>query len=137
MLLSIKKIAVISLVLATAAINLIMFTFQPTAPSPTKTTISEILANPSKWENVLVEVEGIIDGVVTIPEIKLPFNYWLIDEASKTNRIGVLWTGKGVLRAGEHALITGTVKSGYEKRLTAEGWVNSTLVYYIQAQAVD
>jgi len=137
MLLSIKRIAVISLVLATAAIGLIMFGFQSTAPSPAKTTISEILANPSKWENVLVEVEGVIDGVVTIPEIKLPFKYWLIDEANKANKIGVSWTGRGVLCAGEHALITGTVKSGYEKRLTAEGWVNSVLVYYIEAQAVD
>jgi len=132
-----KKIAVTSLIFTIIAIGLIMVSQQPSTPSPTKTTISEILANPSAWENKLVEVEGIIDGVVTIPEIKLPFNYWLIDEANKTNKIGVLWIGKGVLRAGEHALTTGTVKSGYEKRLTAEGWVNSVLVYYIEARAVD
>jgi len=134
-LLSIKKILLISFIFATIAIGLILVSFQPCTPGPTKTTTSEILANPATWENKLVEVEGVIDGVVTIPEIRLPFSYWLIDEANKTNRIGVSWTGK-VLRAGEHALITGTVKSGYEKRLTAEGWLNSTLVYHIEAQAV-
>jgi len=87
-------------------------------------------------ENKLVEVEGVIDGVITIPEIKLPFSHWLIDEANKTKSIGVLWTGE-TLTTGEHTLITGIVKSGYEKKLTAEGWVNSTLVYYIKAQAVS
>lgn len=125
-----------ALVFATMAIGFIMFGFQPGGPSPTKTTISEILADPSSWENKLVQVEGVIDGVVTIPEIRLPFNYWLIDKADKTNRIGVSWNGKETLRAGETALITGTVKSSYEKKLTSEGWVNSTLVYYIEARAV-
>jgi len=84
----------------------------------------------------MVQVEGIIDGVVTIPEIKLPFNYWLIDKTSEADRIGVLWKEKETLRMGETALVTGIVKSNYEKKLTSEGWVNSTLVYYIEAQAV-
>ena len=133
---SAKKIAVTSLVFAIIAIGLIMVSFQPSTPGPTKTTISEILANSSLWENKLGLVEGIIDGVVTIPEIRLPFNYWLIDKTNKANRIGVLWNGKETLRAGEPALITGIVKSSYEKKLTAEGWANSTLVYYIEARAI-
>jgi len=136
-LLSTKKIAVMALVFATMVIVFIMVGFQPSSPSLTKTTISEILTNPSSWENKLVQAEGIIDGVVTIPETKLPFNYWLIDKTNKENRIGVLWNGKETLRAGETALVTGIVKSGYEKKLTSEGWVNSTLVYYIEAKAVN
>jgi len=136
-LLSAKKIAVMALVFATMAIVLIMVGFQPSSPSPTKTTISEILADPSSWENKLVQAEGIIDGVVTIPEIKLPFNYWLIGKTDEADRIGVLWKGKETLRVGETALVTGIVKCGYEQKLTSEGWVNSTLVYYIEAQAVS
>jgi len=135
-LLSAKKIAVMALVFATMAMVLIMVGFRPSGPSPIKTTISEILANPPSWENKMVQVEGIIDGVVTIPEIKLPFNYWLIDKTSEADRIGVLWKEKETLRVGETALVTGIVKSNYEKKLTSEGWVNSTLVYYIEAQAV-
>jgi len=85
----------------------------------------------------LVQAEGTIDGVVTIPEIRLPFNYWLIDKTDEADRIGVLWKEKETLRVGETALVTGIVKSGYEKKLTSEGWVNSTLVYYIEAKAVS
>ncbi len=108
----------------------------PNTPSSIKTTISEILADPSTWENEIVEVVGIIDGVVTIPTVRLPFNYWIFDESNKTKRIGVLWNGKEPLMIGEPARLSGVFKSGYEQCLSC-GWVNTTLVYYIEAQAVN
>lgn len=113
-------------------VGLIMMLPPPT-PDITKMTVSEIVANPALLENQTVEVEGMIDGVITIPEVRLPFNHWLVDKGDKKSKIGLLWANDEALEVGSYVRIVGTVTKGYAQRLAMEGWVNSSPVYYIEA----
>lgn len=97
----------------------------------TRNTISEILSNPTAWENKTVKVEGTIRGEPVIGII-YPFNFWLCDKENQTLRIGVKWHSEVDL-SGKNALVIGVVKKGY-------AWVHPDhpgwRVYFIEASSI-
>ena len=85
-------------------------------------------------ENQVVTVRGRIHRIVTIPEIRLPYNA-VIDTG--TCHIGV-FIGQGLedLKEGSEVTIVGIVKKGYVEKLSDEGWVKSKEVYFIVAKEI-
>jgi len=102
------------------------------SPSPTGTTILEIVFNPESWANKKVKVDGTIIGpLIYIPEIKPPYNYLLQDKDNLTVSIGVKHSGE-TLENSPYVTVTGTVKAGY-----TEGLIGGDLVYYIEAERIE
>ena len=98
--------------------------------SPTRTTILEIVSNPEVWVDKRVTVDGIMKGpLISIPEVKPPYNYWLQDKDNRTRTIGVKYSGETL---DQYVTVTGTVKAGY-----TEGTMGEDLVHYIEAQKIE
>ena len=97
----------------------------------TRDTISEIISNPTAWENKTVKVEGTIRAEPVIGIIR-PFNYWLSDRENQTMRIGVKWHSEADL-SGKNVRIIGVVRKGY-------AWIHPDhpgwWVYFIETSSV-
>jgi len=95
-----------------------------------RTTISEIVSNPTAWENATVEVYGIVQ--TTNIGIIRPFNYWLCDKQNQTIRVGLQWLSEKDL-FGKTVKVIGVVRKGY-------AWVSPNYpgwwVYFIEAISV-
>lgn len=93
-------------------------------------TISEIISDPTAWDNRTVKVDGTIQR--TNLGVVLPFNYWLSDEENQTMRIGVKWHSEADL-SGKNVSVIGVVRKGY-------AWVHPDYpgwwVYFIDANSV-
>lgn len=105
------------------------------ASSSMEVNISSILSNPEAWENKVIIVEGTIHILITIPELKYPYNYILREEDGKKS-IGVFWDKAPLPHEGALVRVLGIVKKGYVQKLTGTGWVNHRLVWYIEAIAI-
>ena len=97
--------------------------------------ISSIVSNPSEWLDRHIRVEGVIEPVITIPEVKPPFNYWLIDRDNKSLKIGVRWDG-WILKFGVPVEIEGVLRVGYFKVLSPSGWKIGLKIYYVEVENV-
>ena len=96
----------------------------------TRNTISEIISNPTAWENRTVKVEGTIRR--TTLGIVRPFNYWLSDRENQTMCIGVKWHSEADL-TGKNVRVIGVVRKGYSwVHPDHPGW----WVYFIEASSV-
>jgi len=95
-----------------------------------RTAISEIVSDPSAWENKTVKVYGVVQ--TTTVGIIRPFNYWLCDKENQTIRIGLKWLSETGL-SGEIVRVIGVVRKGY-------AWVHPNYpgwwVYFIEAISV-
>lgn len=104
----------------------------PVLPPPIyKTTVSEIVKNPLAWECKTVEVEGEIDRLVTIPETRYPFGWWL----TNVDTIGVDWE-ETITGYPKWVTVTGHVRAGYKEHFGAGGWTAVEVVYYIKAERI-
>ena len=97
--------------------------------------ISSIVSNPSEWLDRRIRVEGVIEPVITIPEVKPPFNYWLIDRDNKSLKIGVRWDG-WILKFGVPVEVEGVLRVGYFKVLSPSGWKVGLKIYYVEVENV-
>ena len=95
-----------------------------------RTAISEIVSDPSAWENKTVKVYGVVQ--TTTVGIIRPFNYWLCDKENQTIRIGLQWLSEKDL-FGKTVKVIGVVRKGY-------AWVHPNYpgwwVYFIEAISV-
>ena len=95
-----------------------------------KSMISEIISNPTAWENETIKVEGTIQR--TAIGIIQPFNCWLFDTENQTMRIGVKWHSESDL-SGKNVRVIGVVRKGY-------AWVHPDhpgwWIYFIEASSV-
>ena len=97
--------------------------------------ISSIVSNPSEWLDRRIRVEGVIEPVITIPEVKPPFNYWLIDRDNRSLKIGVRWDG-WILKFGVPVEVEGVLRVGYFKVLSPSGWKIGLKIYYVEVENV-
>jgi len=97
--------------------------------------ISSIVSNPSEWLDRRIRVEGVIEPVITIPEVKPPFNYWLIDRDNRSLKIGVRWDG-WILKFGVPVEVEGVLRVGYFKVLSPSGWKVGLKIYYVEVENV-
>ena len=97
--------------------------------------ISSIVSNPSEWLDRRIRVEGVIEPVITIPEVKPPFNYWLIDRDNRSLKIGVRWDG-WILKFGVPVEVEGVLRVGYFKVLSPSGWKIGFKIYYVEVENV-
>ena len=97
--------------------------------------ISSIVSNPSEWLDRRIRVEGVIEPVITIPEVKPPFNYWLIDRDNRSLKIGVRWDG-WILKFGVPVEVEGVLRVGYFKVLSLSGWKIGLKIYYVEVENV-
>lgn len=101
--------------------------------SLTKSTIGEIVFNPTAWENKAVRIEGTIQRIAL--GIIYPFNYWLSSDRNQTVRIGVRWHAESDL-SGKHVVVVGVVTHDYAwVHPDHPGWqihfVKASLVYEV------
>ncbi|MDW8033846.1 MAG: hypothetical protein RMI79_02670 [Nitrososphaerota archaeon] len=94
--------------------------------------IQELNLNPAFYEGKLVIVVGEIHGIVTIPEIRLPYNAII---SSKSHSFGVL-TNMG-FKEGSKVIVRGIVAKGFQEYLTGSGWKRGGEVYYIVAVEIE
>jgi len=97
--------------------------------------ISSIVSNPSEWLDRRIRVEGVLESVITIPEVKPPFNYWLIDRDNRRLKIGVRWDG-WILKFGVPVEVEGVLRVGYFKVLSPSGWKIGLKIYYVEVENV-
>jgi len=97
--------------------------------------ISSMVSNPSEWLDRRIRVEGVIEPVITIPEVKPPFNYWLIDRDNRSLKIGVRWDG-WILKFGVPVEVEGVLRVGYFKVLSPSGWKVGLKIYYVEVENV-
>jgi len=97
-------------------------------PEITQANISELVFNPKIYENKLVSITGEFHYIVTIPELKLPYNAVVI---SNKHQIGVLTNLK--IKEGSKVLIIGIFTKGFQEKLSESGWIKDKEVYYITA----
>lgn len=97
-------------------------------PEITQANISELISNPKIYENKLISIIGEFHYIVTIPELKLPYNAIVI---SNKNQIGVLTNFK--IKEGSKVLIIGIFTKGFQEKLSESGWIKDKEVYYIIA----
>jgi len=97
--------------------------------------ISSMVSNPSEWLDRRIRVEGVIEPVITIPEVKPPFNYWLIDRDNRSLKIGVRWDG-WILKFGVPVEVEGVLRVGYFKVLSLSGWKVGLKIYYVEVENV-
>jgi hypothetical protein len=99
--------------------------------SPYESTISQIISEPTNWENEAVKVEGIAEDIPL--GIIQPFNYWLSDKQNQTIRIGLRWHSD-ISLSGESVTVVGVVKKGYAYvNPNFPGW----WTYYIEATSIN
>lgn len=121
-----KLIASICIVIA----SVVIIYYYVLSPSPTETTVLEIVSNPEALVDKRVRVDGIMIGpLISIPEVKPPYNYWLQDKDNRTISIGVKYSGEML---DQYVIVIGTVKAGY-----TEGTMGGDLVYYIEAERIE
>jgi len=97
-------------------------------PEITQANISELISNPKIYENKLISITGEFHYIVTIPELKLPYNAVV---TSNKNQIGVLTNLK--IKEGSRVLIIGIFTKGFQEKLSESGWIKDKEVYYITA----
>jgi hypothetical protein len=97
-------------------------------PEITQANISELISNPKIYENKLISITGEFHYIVTIPELKLPYNAVV---TSNKNQIGVLTNLK--IKEGSKVLIIGIFTKGFQEKLSESGWIKDKEVYYITA----
>ncbi|MEM2553786.1 MAG: hypothetical protein QXW69_00690 [Nitrososphaerota archaeon] len=97
-------------------------------PEITQANISELISNPKIYENKLISITGEFHYIVTIPELKLPYNAVV---ASSKHQIGVLTNFK--IKEGSKVLIIGIFTKGFQEKLSESGWIKDKEVYYIMA----
>jgi len=97
-------------------------------PEITQANISELISNPKIYENKLISITGEFHYIVTIPELKLPYNAVV---TSNKNQIGVLTNLK--IKEGSEVLIIGIFTKGFQEKLSESGWIKDKEVYYITA----
>jgi len=93
--------------------------------------LSEIVLNSSLYEGKNLTTVGELHYIVTIPEIRMPFNAVL---TSGKFQIGILTSTK--VKEGARVLVKGKLVKGYVERLGTNGWVKDKEVYYIIATEV-
>lgn len=127
-----KKLVALASMLAALAVTVIILWFIVLPSSPAETTISGIVSDLESWVNKRVRVNGIMIGpLMSIPEVKLPYNCWLQDEDNRTITIGVKCSEE-MLENSQYVTVIGTVKAGY-----TEGLMGGDLVYYIEAEKIE
>ena len=94
--------------------------------------VSEVVSNPSRYENRRIVVVGEFHHIATIPEIRLPYNAVV---ASNNSQIGVSTTLN--VREGARVRVEGVLVKGYQERLGENGWVREREVYYIVAIRIE
>jgi hypothetical protein len=97
-------------------------------PEITQANISELISNPKIYENKLISITGEFHYIVTIPELKLPYNAVV---TSNKNQIGILTNLK--IKEGSKVLIIGIFTKGFQEKLSESGWIKDKEVYYITA----
>jgi hypothetical protein len=99
--------------------------------NPILVDVSELTSNPTAYQGKLLTVIGEFHSIVTVPEIKLPYNAVIVSESSQ---IGVdIEPSKAVGLEGSKVLVTGFLMQGTKKELGSEGWVDAGSVRYIEA----
>ena len=113
-----------------AIASIVIIYYYVLSPSPTETTILEIVSNPEAWVDKRVKIDGMMTGpLISIPEVKPPYNYWLQDKDNRTITIGVKYPGEML---DQYVTVTRTVQAGY-----AEGLMGRDLIYYIEAERIE
>ena len=125
------------LLLTILYISILMFNLILTAEQYhyVEVEISSIVSNPSEWLDRRIRVEGVIEPVITIPEVKPPFNYWLIDRDNRRLKIGVRWDG-WILKFGVPVEVEGVLRVGYFKVLSPSGWKIGLKIYYVEVENI-
>lgn len=125
-----RLLAVVCIVLIFGVAALIQ-SFERDGVPPNESTISQIISEPTDWENKTVRVRGIVEDVLI--GIVQPFNYWLSDRQNQTIRIGLRWHSDTNL-SGRSMTVSGVVRKGY-------AWVNPNYpgwwTYYIEATSIS
>ena len=113
--------------------NALMELKNKTIPSgtPIFVKISELNSNPSPYQGRLLAVAGEFHSIVTIPEIKLPYNSMLVGDSSQIG-VDVGTIGNTGLE-GSKVLVTGWLVQGKEKTLGDKGWVDGRTHWYLEA----
>jgi len=126
-----KKLITLACAITAVVVTVIICWFVTQISSSIGIPISEIVSNPEAWVNKKVRVNGTMIGpLISIPEVKPPYNYWLQDRDNKTISIGVRYSGE-LPENSPYVTVVGTVKAGY-----TEGLMGGNLVYYIEVEKI-
>jgi len=94
--------------------------------------VPELNSNPASYEGKFVIAVGEIHGIVTVPEIRLPYNAVI---ASGNQSFGVLTSIR--FKEGNKVVVKGIITKGFQEYLTVSGWEKSREVYYIVAVEIE
>lgn len=89
-------------------------------------------SNPEAYVGKLVVTVGEIHSIVTVPEIRLPYNAVIV---FKNQNFGVSTSLR--FKEGGKVIVKGIVTRGFQERLTGSGWERDKEVYYIIVTEIE